>query len=145
TRSSSSPVRPRRAGARSHDLHLPRVAATEVGRGMDAAHDHLVAGRTVDKADIGVGGETPADTRAAHGIDEWAPVAACELETGFAEARERGRTRRHPDGVRAAHAAALASCCGARSANFAKRLRKASFSVPTGPLRCFARITSARP
>ena len=45
----------------------------------------------------------------------------------------------------AAHAAALWSCCGARSANFAKRLRNASFSVPIGPFLCFARITSARP
>ncbi len=43
------------------------------------------------------------------------------------------------------HAAALASCLGARSENLAKRLRNASFSVPIGPLRCFARITSARP
>jgi hypothetical protein len=33
----------------------------------------------------------------------------------------------------------------ARSANFAYRFRKESFSVPVGPLRCLARCTSASP
>jgi hypothetical protein len=33
----------------------------------------------------------------------------------------------------------------ARSANFANRLRNVSFTVSVGPLRCFARCTSARP
>ena len=33
----------------------------------------------------------------------------------------------------------------ARSANFAYRLRNESFSTPVGPLRCFERMTSARP
>src|SRR5262249_50790187 len=103
------------------------------------------AGRAVDEGDVGLRRHESANARTADRVDERAPFAPRELEARLAEARERGRAGRDPDRVRARHAATRASCCGARSANFAKRFRNASFSVPIGPLRCFARMTSARP
>src|SRR5262249_52434968 len=145
TRSSSCRGRPIRAVVRSYDLQLPPVVAVERGRGGDAPHDDFRAGVPIDETDVGFRRHTLAHARVPDRVEERAAVAARQLETRFAEARAARRAWRHPDRVDATHAAALVSCCCARSANFAKRLKNASFCMPTGPFLCFARMTSASP
>ena len=64
---------------------------------------------------------------------------AIDSEARLADGRERrrrGADRHDLDGL--VHAAA-------RSENFAYRLRNDSLTESVGPLRCFARMTSARP
>src|SRR5262249_1267755 len=116
-------------------------------RSLDAPEHELVAGAAVGERDCRVALDRAAHACCVDGVHERVPALPGGLEARLAEARERRRARREPDddGTRAHAAALVASWRGARSENFAYRLRNASFSVPIGPFRCLARITSARP
>jgi hypothetical protein len=145
-------------------ITCPGPASSQRGRELELAlatctgprptgppDDQPVARAAASKPDVGLERERTAHACLAHELEEGDASDPAALETRLAEARELSRAGRDRDDRlarhmrRGRHAAALASCCGARSANFAKRLRNASFSVPTGPLRCLARMISARP
>jgi hypothetical protein len=131
------------------ELTLP-APARATSRRSRTAEDELMTGAATREPDVGVECNGPLDVRIANSLEKRGSHAAGAFQTWLTEARERGLPWLDPHDRLArrslgAHAAALASCWGARSANFANRFRNASFSVPIGPLRCLARMISASP
>ena len=142
-----------RAAFAAGELEAVLAQAREVGRArrdphavlllrLKASPPVLVGGRLLERG-AGELGSSPAGERAGEG---GCPAPGARLGravsgVGLTAAGSRGRAAPRRPLMRPP----AASCCGARSANFAKRLRNASFSVPIGPFLCLARITSARP
>src|SRR5205823_1686723 len=134
-RSSSPPGQARRAAARSRQLQLTLVVTLERGWPLDAPEQDPMA-----RAAPRFGSGCLRRDRAAHAgprerLGEDGARTARRLEARLAETREARRRRAEPDRRHAA----------ARSANFAYRFWKASFSMPVAPFRCLARINSAIP
>ena len=115
------------------------------------AYDEPVAVAAADETDLRTRREEASHLRSFESGAEGRLPRLVVVETSLAERCETRRSGGEPDDGRRIcspgrdHAAARASCWGARSANFANRLRKASFSVPIGLLRCLARMISASP
>ena len=97
-----------------------------------------VTARALQRASIVVEGQFAVHGRRA------VSLGGDHLCTGLTDHGERRRARREPDDL-LLEDRPRGHQLAARSANFAYRLRKESFSIPVGPLRCFERMISASP
>src|SRR5437016_12924349 len=97
-RMSSPPGRARRAAAPSRELQLPLVVTWERGRPLDAAQHDLVPRAATARRDGCLGADRAPDDRLDERVGEEHSRAPRLFEADLAEARERGRRRRDPDG-----------------------------------------------
>src|SRR4051794_237846 len=110
-----------------------RILGGRLGCRCRALHAHLVTSAAEEHAVVEIELEPPREGGAGE------PFRGVALRARVAGSGERdGGGGDHHDLFRHGHAAA-------RSANFAYRFRNESFIASVGPLRCLARITSARP
>src|SRR5437764_1501276 len=117
------------------------LAAQSLGRRWDISD--VIIGTLVLAALTGIPNVVAAIRFAVHGRRA-VSLGGDHLCTGLTDHGERRRARREPDDL-LLEDRPRGHQLAARSANFAYRLRKESFSIPVGPLRCFERMISARP